>query len=74
MTTTPDSAWWHPWMPPRLVRAAIANRPGAIARLSHACTAIARIRATDESATDAAAGLAGIARRLQRLATEQRTP
>lgn len=73
MTTMADSAWWHPWMPPRLVSAAIANRPGALLRLSHACTAIARIRATDASSSDAAEGLAGIARRLRRLATEQRT-
>lgn len=44
MTTMAVTSWWHPAMPVRLVRAAIARQPGALTRLACACSSIARIR------------------------------
>lgn len=44
MTTVAVTTWWHPAMPPRLVRAAIAQQPGATTRLACACGTIAKIR------------------------------
>lgn len=69
MTTMAATTWWHPAMPARLVRAAIAQQPGALARLACACHTIARIRHRANPADPDADLLHAVADRLTHLAT-----
>ena len=71
MTTMAVTSWWHPAMPARLVRAAIARQPGALTRLACACSSIARIRDAASPGDPDAESLRTIANRLGQFANSR---